>query len=212
MRTRQRLWGLLAGLAALAVLAGGPGRAGAGPIIRTFDVSWSGKPFGNNATATGQITLDLSKVNNPGITSQFTNSFVTGFTITISGASSGNGTFPFADFNGAFDDGGFVLNTEGGTLDFSKQLVGQPTLGDPWGSTHNGSSGDFNIFSNFTSTAPQGTDFFQLTTDIGNQDDMALTSFAPAGVARVPEPSTLALLALGVAGWAGWRRWRRRAA
>jgi hypothetical protein len=174
--------------------------AGQGKADTVFDLAWSGAAFGNTASATGTITLNLADINNPGATAQSLNPFVTNFSITVSGASTGDGTFGFSDFNGSLGDGGFVLDTGGGTLDFTSQLVGQSVPGGPWGSTHNGITGDFNIFNNGNDdNAPIGTEFFQLTTEGGNGDSMYLTSFAPASA--VPEPSAVmplsaALLAL----------------
>jgi hypothetical protein len=169
-------------------------------ISQTYDLAWSGA--GNNATATGTITLDLSAINNPGTTGgvneQSVNPFVTAFTITISGASSGNGTFGFSDFNGSGTFGGFLLSTHGGTLDLSQQLIGQPTPGGPWGSTHDSLTGDFNIFTNGTDpNAPLALGPFQLKTDNGAEDAMDLTSFAPVP-STVPEPSSVILLATSV--------------
>lgn len=126
--------------AALLVVAAGPGKADT-----VFDLAWSGAALGNTASATGTITLNLADMNNPGGTEQDVNPFVTNFSITVTGAGAGDGTFGFSDFNGALQQGGFRLDTAGGTLDFTSQLVGQATLGGPWASTQDGSTGDFNI-------------------------------------------------------------------
>jgi hypothetical protein len=179
--------------AGLLLVAAGQANADA-----VFDLAWSGAALGNGATATGTITLNLADINNPGTTNQSDSPFVTDFSIAVTGASSGDGTFNFADYNGSSTLGGFYLIT-GGTLDFTSQLVGQSTPDGPWGSTHTGSTGDFNIFPNGNDpSAPLGTFFFTLTTDDGSGDPMYLTSFAPASV---PEPSSviplsMALLAL----------------
>lgn len=189
---RQFLIATLMGVGLLVVAAG---QAKADSV---FDLAWSGAALGNSATATGTITLNLADINNPGTTDQNDSPFVTDFNITVTGATSGDGSFDFGDFNGSPTVGGFYIIT-GGTLDFTSQLVGQPTPIGPWGSTHDGSSGDFNIFSNNNDpSAPLGTFFFTLTTNGGNGDSMYLTSFAPAAV---PEPSSVipmsaALLAL----------------
>lgn len=155
-----------------------------------FDFTYSGDSFGNTASATGSITIDttvLDSVNYNDNTGVFlggaANPFVSALNITITGASSGNGTYTLADF----DD--VVLWENSATpLDFTKELVGQATSGDPWG-TPNGNGGDFNLF-NFSGNtdAPHGTFYFTLTTDQGLEDSMLLTSFRP-GANAVPESS-----------------------
>jgi hypothetical protein len=132
--------------------------------------------------------------------------FVSALSITISGASSGNGTFGLADFDTV------LLWTNGVTLDFTKELIGQPTAVDPFG-TPSSNGGDFNLFNRTQSTsltAPDGVFFFQLGANAGTGDSMLLTSFRPAGAA-VPEPTSIALLAtsLGLTGIAV-RRFRRK--
>ncbi len=167
--------------------------------LATFELTYVGV-FGSTATGSATITLDPSQLNNPGFTTQDTNPFVTDFSITIAGASSGNGTFGFADFNGAFF-GGFEFDTNGGTLDFTQELIGQPTSGNPFGSSFfSGSNGgDFTIFSTgYDPAAPNDIDNFIIGTNGGSGDLLLLTSFAP--VSSVPEPASLTLVGLGLTG------------
>src|SRR5580692_7208556 len=103
---------LLLCVAMLAFHLGGPGQVKASQIM-TYDLTWSGAAFDNSVVATGQITLDVDLINNPGSTSQNSSSFVQDFSITVSGATTDNGTFGFGDFNGASTDGGFILDTGG---------------------------------------------------------------------------------------------------
>jgi hypothetical protein len=164
----------------LLLSAGLPARA---DTFQTFNLAYSGAALGNNATAAGQIVFDETLLPNPGGSNSAIN-FVQDFTLTISGASSGNGTFTFSDFRD------FYWDTGGATLDLARNLIGQPTAGAPWGTTYDGSSGDFNAFG-VNSAAPYGSYYFTLVTSNGTGDQMQLTSFA-----ATPEPGSSSLLAL----------------
>ena len=158
-------------------------------LIQTFDLTYSGAKLGNSAAATATISLDLTLTNNPGVTSQDMSPIVTAFSITVSGASSGNGTFGLGAFNGP--SGGFYLDTGGGTLDFTRELIGQRTSISPFGTT-DGEGGDFGFLANKTiAAAPTATDYFQITTNGGTGEFLYLTSFRPTAV---PEPGGLTLL------------------
>jgi hypothetical protein len=159
-----------------------------------FALQWSGAAPGNSASANGLIDFDPSLISNPGYTNPLP---VNSFSITVTGASSGNGTFSLADYNN------FFLATSGGTLDLTKQLVGQPTSNGLWGTPSFGNGGDFNIISNLSNLdAPTSASEFQIATSGGFGDLLQLTSFAPlAPLATVPEPSSLlGLLAPGTLG------------
>jgi hypothetical protein len=190
---------LAAAGAALAVTTA----AGATPVpaTTTFDVTWSGAAFGGAATATGYITVDSTL---PAITPDYSGNDVflpspdvTALSITITGASSGNGTFGLSDFSD-------ITFWSPAPLDLTKQLIGQD-LGNgctygALGPCGSGLSGDFNVF-NTNPAAPEGFFFFTLETDGGSGDLLAVTSIAPAGV---PEPAawTVMLLGLGMVGGA----------
>jgi hypothetical protein len=157
--------------------------------VELFNVSWSGLPNGNNASAIATIGIDTSAMPNPGsyINPSSLPAWLDSITLTITGAISGNGTFTLSDFQGLYS------NTNGGTMDFNLELVGQSTSGSPWGTTFDGNSGDFNLFNAAGSPgAPRGTSAFQLTTNGGSGNTMNLVSFAP-----VPEPGTYAFLVAG---------------
>lgn len=194
----------LLGLAAVAAFGLAAPRPAAAQV-KTFDLTYSGADYGNTATATAIISIDLGQLNNPGYNEQDINPFIKDFSITVSAARSGNGTFHFSEYGGLSANGGFfLLDSNGGTLDLTKSLIGQPTAGSPFGTTFDGTSGDFNIFPTdtaFTAGAPSAADTFQITTDGASGDRLKLTSFAPA---PVPEASTTVsfglLLALGLGG------------
>jgi hypothetical protein len=142
-----------------------------------FVATWSGAGYGNDASATARITIDDTALLNPGSNDTDFNPFIVTFTITVSGASSGNGTFTLADFNR------IALETGPGNpgdlaLDFSRELVGQDTGTDPWGTRSGGGGGDFNVFS-LNPTVPVGVAHFALSTNGGAGDLLDLTSFRP---------------------------------
>ena len=186
-------------LALVTVAALGFGcRAASADTYQTFDLAWSGVPNGNTASATGTAVIDTTVL--PDFTS--TNmlfdpaSIFQSLSITITGASSGNGTFTLADFTGANN---MYWNTNGGTLNFNAPLIGQATIGSPWG-TSVGGSGDFNLFSNGADpAAPTGAINFTLGANGGSGDAIQLTEFTPA---PTPEPSSLLLLLSGILGLA----------
>jgi hypothetical protein len=142
-----------------------------------FNLTWSGATFGNSATATGVIGLDLTTIPAaPNIVHSLAG--ITSFTITITGASAGNGTFTLTDF------GSFIFQSSGITLNYTTDLMAQN------GGTMFSSVGDFNIFGS-TATAPVGVSPNTFLTDGSgsNGDFLELTSFTPASVvpAGVPD-------------------------
>ena len=163
----------------------GLGNSARADVFQTYALAWSGASFSNAASATGQMTLDLTTLPNPNASSTDILGSITSLTVTVTGASAGNGTWTRADLP---TSSATYWWTDGATLNMNAQLVGQATPNSPWG-TPDGASGDFNLF--FATTgAPTGTNYFTLTTNGG--EDMLLTSFAP-----VPEPDSLALLGFG---------------
>lgn len=156
-----------------------------------FNLQYSGASLGNSATATGQIDIDPSALT-IGPNSLKPIDLINSLTLTISGATSGNGTFTKNDFSS------FVF-TSSSPLDFSKELVGQPIAGGIWGETTvSFNPGDFNLFSDQPNVLT-GLDHYTLGTFRGRVEQIRLTSFAP--VQSVPEPSSLlGLLAIGTLG------------
>lgn len=143
----------------------------------------------STAQAVGSITFESTLLQNPG--AQFfslPDPAVLALNATVSGAASGNGAFAITDFTSvAFD-------TNGGTLDFSSQLVGQPTSGSPW-ATLDGNSGNFNLFSHSpkagassygqppatpkgSNPAPNGVDLFTLGANGGSGEPMVLVGIS----------------------------------
>lgn len=163
----------------------------ASAAVTVFNFTYSGVAEGNNAVATGQITLDTALL---GSTAPFS-SVVSGLSLTVSGATfaADNGTFGLADYNH------IIWGTGGVSLDFNSELVGQ----GGWGPI--GNVGDFGLTTstigfNARAASKDGSGSFRLRAGGDRNksgDRMRLTSFAPAAV---PEPSRALLGALGVLG------------
>ncbi len=156
----------------------------------------------STAQAVGSITFEGTLLQNPG--SQFFNlpdPAVLALNATVSGAVSGNGAFALTDFTGVSFD------TNGGTLNFASQLVGQPTSGSPW-ATLDGNSGNFNLFSNSpkqgvsgngqSPTAPNGINptpngvaAFTLGANGGSGEPMVLVGMSAVGGGGTATPAAL---------------------
>lgn len=158
---------------------------------------------GGSATATGYIVLETNLLANPGVNEiSLPDPAVLDLSITVANADAGNGTFGLADFCE------FIFDTNGGTLNLFQEWVGQPTLGDPWGTTVpersqsqpnglTGTSGDFNFITcgggeksagkryenpnGGPGGAPNGVWWFTLGADGGSANAMRLVSVAPLG-------------------------------
>ena len=161
---------------------------------RTFSFAFDGAFFANTAKAIGTITFeDTLLANTFDQNMQYTNYvYSTGglellaLSLTVSGASEGNRTFDLADFHR-------VEWQTNGTLNLNAQLVGQPTVDDPWGTTDAGRGGDFNLFGS-SASAPSGLYYFELASAGG--ESMRLTSMVP--ISAVPEPEYWAAFICGL--------------
>jgi len=167
--------------------------------VRHFFLEWSGASFENTASATARLSLDESILLNPGNNNFFsTPGYVPSFTITVRNATSGNGTWKLSDYSD------IIWQTDT-ALDLTRELVGQPTSIDPWGTSQpGGTGGDFNLFDG-PAGAPLGTYYFELTTDGALGDPMLLTSFRPSCVGDLDGDTVVGFadLLLVLAGWGG---------
>jgi hypothetical protein len=161
----------------------------------TIDLTWSGASFSNSASATGWMTIDTSGIPNPGdYPYDVVPNWLLDLSITVTGAVAGNGTFTLSDFSGS--TGAMSWSTGGATLDFTRNLVGQPTTGNSWG-TPDGHSGDLNFFDSvFSLSAPAGNGQpFILVAYGGRGEQMLLTSATPS---PAPEPAACGLIGAGL--------------
>jgi hypothetical protein len=139
-----------------------------------FNLTWSDTILNSGASATGVIGLDLATIpSSPSHTSNSIPSWITSFTMTITGASSGNGTFTLADFSA------FTFDSNGVTLNYANDLVGQLT------------SGSFNVQGSSVN-APIGVAPSTMLTDAAYGDYLVLTSFTPAPVVPAGVPNIAA--------------------
>jgi len=183
-----------------------------------FDFTFAENP--GTARATGYIVFESTLLPNPGGSSyDLPNPVILDLQVTVSGSSAGDGTFTLADFTGV------VFDTGGIALDFTRELVGQPTDTSPWGtpggavkslSIKGRSLADFNLFSNpqqpeginnedlysdgsgnlGISLPPNGIAPFTLRASSG--ENMAIVSFAPFAATSVPSLSHYSIIIFGL--------------
>lgn len=173
------------------------------PTTRSFYLDWSGALWGNSAEGHGILTVYDDLFSNsvdyawliPGVE-------IADFTLSVSGASSGNGTFGLTDFDAFL----WSTKTPGESLDLSQELIGQTTTGGPWGSDFglDSNTGDFNLIAALASGAPFTTGSFIMATDEGNGEQMNLISFRP-----VPIPAAFWMFGSALLGLIGVGHKRR---
>jgi hypothetical protein len=145
-----------------------------------FAAKWADPFSGARAVALFDLALPPVLLN-PGDNSNGFGTTLRNLQLLVYGASLGNGVFRQSDFDH------MVLSTDL-AVDVSAEWVGQPQQNDArWGRTPGGggpmlrigpSEPDFNLFL-LTPGAPNGTWYFQLTTNSGRSETIRLTSFAP---------------------------------
>lgn len=126
----------------------------------------------SQADARGYITFEESLLQNPFSGEiEFPDPQVIDLSVTVSGASSGNGTFGINEFES------ILWDSNGATLDFGQELVGQPTPGQPFGTPAVNNAGDFNFNRAISSpSSPDAFDAFSMAADGGGADELMLRS------------------------------------
>lgn len=179
----------LKALAALLALSS----IGANAASITYTIEYSGETFGNTAMAVGTVTLDTTLLpNEPGaLFGQFGDALgVTGFELTVTGASLGNGSFDFDDLGP--NGGNWVWNLES-AIDLNTELLGQSGFIDfNWLCQTNGGNCSDPLL-------PEGVNIFTIQTAGGEQ--LLLTSMRP-----VPVPGAIWLFGSALAGLAMRRK------
>lgn len=160
----------------------------------SYFLVWSGTSQGNSASAHALLTIDdaLFPTSSP-LTLLTPGIEITDFQIEVSGADSDDGFFQLSDYS-AFTWSTTATDHTPVSLDLSQELVGQPTLGGPWGSTqdYESSTGDFNLIANNDYAPTLAGTSFTLATRNGYR--MQLVSF----VSSVPEPEQWGMMLLGI--------------
>jgi hypothetical protein len=187
-------------LAFSAVLLSLAGSVYAAPV--TFEFRFADPD--STAQAVGSITFEDTLVQNPGNNRfELPDPAVLALDVTVTGSANGDGVFGIDDFEAV------VFETNGGTLDFGIELVGQPTDELPWGTlSDTGDGGDFNLFaeggkqeverysapavgpagSNFP---PNGENYFTLGANGGADEPMVLVTMSVTGGVPASPPATL---------------------
>lgn len=147
----------------------------------SFYLDWSGELWGNSAEGHGILTVYDDLFSNAVDYTWLTpGEEIADFTLTVSGASSGNGTFKLSDFDAFI----WSTKTPEESLDLSQELIGQATSGGSWGSDFgfDSNAGDFNLFAALASGAPFAAGSFQIASNEGAGDLMNLISFRPVPI------------------------------
>lgn len=167
----------LAVVASLALLVGAASPAQA--ELRSYVVRWSSS---GGATAVGTLVIDDAELANPGLNESNVTDWAVSLSVSISGASSGNGTFTLYDFNNV------ILNINDGALDLDAELIAQGLA-------------DFNVFA--LPPFPNGVDPSTMLPAGGTgSDELEVDSITPVSIlGDVADDERKCLETLGKAGW-----------
>jgi len=166
--------------AVLGFLLASSARAG----LVTYDVAWSGVPFGNAASVTGTITLDTDRATANYVQEPIgPGGIVTHVHLVVTGSATPayNGVFENIDFAW-----GIVTFNDYAAMDWGQDLLSQSAFGEV----------SFDGANALGRPSPSYSGFRQLAVGSGGSptdgERVTMDRFAP-----IPEPSTLALLVTG---------------
>ena len=178
--------------------------------IKTFNVTWSGVPYSNNAAATGTLTFDDTALATGGTCSGLGSGAgqcnVSQMNITVTGASSGNGNYTISNFNNLY-----MRATNSGALNTSIQLYNQ--IGSNSVAWAVNSGDNFNVIGTSINGVNDGGYFTIQVGGIGG-NRLRMTSMivsSPPTAQAVPSLSEWSQLMLGlmVLTMLGWQ-WRKQ--
>lgn len=198
MNSARKILGAAVALAALACAPLAQAK------LVTFDIKWANETGANIASAV--MTLDSGFIHTggygaPGISM----SNIQNFTLTVSGASVGNGVFGKSDFSGI----SFYAKSP---LDLGHELIGQPVMvqyggvSTPFGyGDADGATGAFDLWA-YSATTPHTVRPFAIITDSTGpfSDYLRVSSILARDgegltMTPVPEPETYAMMLGGLA-------------
>jgi PEP-CTERM motif len=176
----------------------------------TFDIKWTN--LSGITTATAELTLDSALIATaPALPVQIDADLLHSFTLTVNGATGGNGVYDKSNFDA-------IAFYSMGKLNFNQELIGQHILvgSGPYAQERifgdrDGLSGAFDLFA-LNKFAPSTVRPFAVITDstAAYSDYLTVSSImARDSVSAVPEPETYAMLLAGL-GLLAWRARRLR--
>lgn len=167
---------------------------------------------GGSAKTVGYIVYENTLLSNPGDNSfNIPNAAILDLYAVVTGTTGGDGVFTLNDF----DFNRVIFNTGGVALDFTRELVGQPTDAAPWGTivqdkttyvSQGGRGADFNLLSNGQQPPAKNTNtskgmnlppsaFSAFILQAASGELMAIASFS-ANVPIIPTLSNYSLVAI----------------
>lgn len=181
--------------------------------LLTFEMHWA-SPHGLLTRADGHVTIEVTKQDDGSYIGGADVDTVKNFSLTISNAIYGNGTFTelrSGDQDGMYPGRGFIAFNAAAGIDFTKDLVGQSQFQAEGGGPYSGHLAGFFLWS------PLGRSFYYQTTTYAQwwaaSDELMLSSLKVMDYYvtpnPVPEPQVLVMMLAGLGLTAAAARRRR---